>query len=278
MRNKATYNTLNSAAIIIALFTAILTTVFIMAPGSSTAEAVAVSNGSKTPRYWWQAELRITVNGEYSYKSHLKNKNFDGKYAFTAVILGSMEEDKPDFIFLQAYQANQKLRWSEVMQNDKTRKAVNRSKEVKPDPTLNYVFQKDGILSFDFDFRRIPVPGKTSVFPKTVKKLRLPESAGDASVKTKTQYNKGILEGSNHLELPRKEIYAQKETTRTYRWKWQEHRIETEEQPQDDRQSSSIPRKSWLNRHTVEVKLKILRVEKPKQAQTTVVTVRATDN
>jgi hypothetical protein len=278
MRNKATHNILTSTAIIIALISAILSTVSIIAPISTTAATVVASNASETPRYWWQAELRITVDGEYSYKTHMKNKNFDGKYAFTSVILGSMEEDKPDFIFLQAYQANQELRWSENMQNDSTRKAVNRSKEIKPDPTLNYVFQKDGILSFDFDFRRIPVPGKTSVFPKTVKKLRLPESAGDSSVKTKTVYNKGIVDGSNRLELPKKEIYAQKEITRTYRWKWQEQRIETEVQPRGDTRAPSIPRKSWLNRHTVEVNLKIFRVTKPKQVKTEEVSAGITRN
>jgi hypothetical protein len=208
-------------------------------------------------QFWWQAEIRIDVSGEYSFQPPSGKKEFSGTYAFTAIILGSMDEDGGDYIFLQAYQYIPSIEWNEIISSGNSRTLLDRTKQsaVKPDPTLNYVFIKNERLSFDFDFKPIPAPGKTTLFPKPVKKLRLPESAGDESVRIKELYNAGIITGSNQVTLPKPGIYNNREVSQTFRWQWRE---------------KTAPGSSWKNAHQVEVKVKIIRLLKKDAAMPTI--------
>jgi hypothetical protein len=204
----------------------------------------------KVSQFWWQVELRIAVNGEYSYR--IDNKGFNGNYSFTAVVLGSMDEDEDDFIFLQAYQDTRDMKWNETAFNQNGRLESDLSGKIKPDITVNYVFHEKGILSFDFDFKPVPVPSKSTIFSKPVKRLRFPESAGDDSVNAKIIYNQGIINGSHRVTLASKDIYNQKEVNRVFQWKWKE----------ENASNNSNMNNSWKNAHQVEMTLKIIRLKK----------------
>jgi len=194
--------------------------------------------------FWWQVEFKIVVSGQYNYQTN--NIGFDGKYSFTTVLLGTLEEDEGDFIFLQAYQDIRGMKWKEVTHNENGRKEQNLVEKIKPEITLNYVFREKGDLSFDFDFQPVPLPYKSTIFPTPVKQLRLPESAAEESINSRAKYKKGIVNGSNRVVLADTAIYhkEKKEVNRVFKWKWQEKK------------------KSWKSVHEVDVRLKIIRLVK----------------
>lgn len=194
--------------------------------------------------FWWQVEFKISVSGQYRYQ--MDNKGFDGTYSFTTVLLGTLEEDEGDFIFLQAYQDTRGMKWKEVTVNENNRKEQNLSGKIKPEATLNYVFRERGELSFDFDFQPIPLPFKNTIFTAPVQQLRLPESAADESINSRAEYRAGIIKGSNRVVLADTAIYnkEKKEVNRVFKWKWQE----------------KIP--SRESTHEVDVRLKIIRLKK----------------
>jgi hypothetical protein len=213
----------------------------------------------KVSQFWWQVELRIAVNGEYSYC--IDNKGFNGSYSFTALVLGSMDEDEDDFIFLQAYQDIRDMKWKETAFDQSGRLESNLSEKIKPDVTVNYVFHEKGILSFDFDFKRVPLPSKSTIFSKPVKCLRFPESTGDDSVNAKVIYNQGIINGSDRVTLASKDIYNQKEVNRVFQWKWKDVNAS----------NNTNMNNSWKNYHQVEIKLKIIRLKKKKGTKPTII-------
>lgn len=213
----------------------------------------------KESQFWWQVELRITVDGEYSYR--IANKGFNGNYSFTAVVLGSMDEDEDDFIFLQAYQDVRDMKWKETAFNQSGHVESDLSEKIKPDITVNYVFHEKGILSFDFDFKPVPVPTKSTMFLIPVKHLRFPESAGDDSVNTKIIYNHGIINGSHLVALTSKDIYIQKEVNRVFQWKWED----------ENTSNNTNMNNSWKNSHQVETTLKIIRLVKKKSTKPTII-------
>ncbi|NIM16394.1 MAG: hypothetical protein GTO45_30745 [Candidatus Aminicenantes bacterium] len=213
----------------------------------------------KASQFWWQVELCIAVDGEYSYRTD--NKGFNGNYSFTALVLGSMDEDEDDFIFLQAYQDIRNMKWNETAFNQSGRFEFNLSEKIKPDVTVNYVFHEKGNLSFDFDFKPVPVPSKSTIFSKPVKRLRFPESAGEDSVNAKVIYNQGIINGSDRVALASKDIYNQKEVNRVFQWKWKE----------ENASNNTNMNNSWKNSHQVEIKLKIIRLKKKKGTKPTII-------
>ena len=202
----------------------------------------------KESSFWWQVELRISVNGAYNYR--VDNKGFAGNYSFTSIILGSMEEDEDDYIFLQAYQEIQGNKWKETAFNRTGRSETDLGEKINPEATVNYVSHEKGILSFDFDFKPVRVPTIKAIFPKPFKRLQLPEGAGDDSVHAKIKYNKRMVSGSNRLILSDKDIYDKKEINLVFQWKWKEEN------------SNMNVNKSWKNTHEVETKLKIIRLVK----------------
>jgi hypothetical protein len=196
---------------------------------------------------WWTVELNVSVSGEYSYRSN--NTGFDGKYSFSAVVIGSLDEDEGDYVFAQVYQEIKEITWKETAFSENSRDEFDLSKKIKPDITVNYVFRENGKLSFDFDIRPVKVPHKSPAFPKAVKRLMFPRSAGNDSVKPKKKYNREILNGSNRVETGDKDIYKNKELNPVFQWKWEE------------KGGAS----SWTNRHDVNVKMKIKRLIEDKE-------------
>ncbi len=181
--------------------------------------------------YWWQVQLTIHSRGQYSH--HSGNNSLNGKYSFSTIILGSLEEDDEDFIFVQLTQDINDPQWVETVSNANVQETFDLKNKLRPDATVNYVFRNKGILCFDFDFQPLNVPFH--------KKLRLPESAGDATVDIKEDYNKGILTGSNQVELEDKDIYNNPINNPTFSWSWQEKK------------------ETWSNHHHATVTLKIHR-------------------
>lgn len=168
--------------------------------------------------YWWHVVITVKIDGKYFYES--QGQGFDGEYAFTSVILGSLQEDDGDFIFVQAHQENDNLKWKETVHKDASHQTVDRSKTVQPDATLNYVFKKEDDLFFDFDFRPVYAPVKSELYPKPVMRVRLPSSAGDASISTKGGYNKRVVTGSNNMVIKYKTFYTRQFNEYTFKWSW----------------------------------------------------------
>jgi hypothetical protein len=197
------------------------------------------------PQLWWQVELRIAATGEYAYQTN--GNGFAGNYSFVAIVLGTMEDDDADdFIFAQALQKISGMKWQETIYKQKEKKQYDLLGKINPGTSLNYVFARDGQLSFDIEIMPVSVPYENPLLRRPVKKLHLPESAGDETIADKTHYNKKITAGSNRVVLPVKDMYSQKEIQRVFKWQWLEK----------DRGSS------WSHRHEVEVILTIIPLKK----------------
>ncbi len=224
--------------------------VVLISGGSLLTAAKQKQPGKKASQFWWQVELHIAADGEYAFR--IDDKGFDGIYSFTAVVLGSLDEDEDDFIFLQVFQDIRDMKWREAAFNRSGRLESDLSGKIKPDVTVNYVFHEKGIISFGFDFKPVPVPSESTVFSKPVKHLRFPESAGDDSVKDSAVYNQGIIDGSHRVALAGKDIYDQKEINRVFQWKWKEANAS----------KNTGMKHSWENSHQVEIKLKMIRLVK----------------
>jgi hypothetical protein len=197
------------------------------------------------PLLWWQVELRIAVTGEYALQTN--NNGFKGNYSFTAIILGTMEDDDDDdFIFVQAHREIPVLKWEETIFKQKEKKRLDLHGKINPEINLNYVFARDKELSFDIEIKPVLVPLKNSLLIFPLKSLHLPESAGDETIADKTHYNNGITTGSNRIEVAVKDMYSQKEIHRVFRWQWQE----------------KDPVTSWSHSHEVAATLTIIPLKK----------------
>jgi hypothetical protein len=202
---------------------------------------------SKTydPQLWWQVELRITVTGEYAYQTN--DNGFEGNYSFTAVVLGTMEDDDDDdFIFVQAHREIPGMKWEETIYKQKEKKQFNLQGKINPETNLNYVFARDGELSFDIEIMPVLVPYENSLLTCPIKSVHLPESAGDETIADKAHYNNGITDGSSRIVVAVKDMYGEKEIHRVFKWKWQE----------------KDPVSSWNHSHEVEATLKIIPLKK----------------
>jgi hypothetical protein len=179
--------------------------------------------------FWWQVELRISVSGEYSYRED--DKGFDGNYAFTNIILGSMHEDDDDYIFLQVHQETQDLKWKETVFENDLHREFNLSEKINPGVEFNYVFHDKGVLMFDFNIKPIAVPNKCSIFTSAVKRL---------------QFHGSSVDKANHVEIADNDIYNNKENNRVFEWKREKESADSD----------------WKNSHHVKAALKIIRLLK----------------
>lgn len=217
--------------------------------------ALAIETGKSDPPFWWRVEMRVTVTGDYRFLDETDDEanngfsgfnGFSGRYAFTMVLLGSLQPDEGDYIFFQAFSDAARVSWLETSGEGENRKRKNYSLAIKPDMTLNYVFKEKGKLLFDFDIQSVEVPLGETITPFPAMTLLLPCSAGDETVQSKTSYDKGIINGSNAVVLGDRDLYEQPEIQRNYHWAWKKTKA------------------GWLNRHKVNVQLKIIRLKKDK--------------
>ena len=193
------------------------------------------------PGLWWQVELRTTVSGEYAFQTN--NNGFEGNYSFTAIILGTMEDDDDDdFIFVQAHREISGLKWQETIYKQKEKILCDLHGKINPEIILNYVFARDGQLTFDIEILPVSVPHENPLLVCPVRHLHLPESAGDKFIADKPHYNNAITSGSNRIVVPVKDMYSQKEIHRVFTWQWQE----------------KDPVSSWSHSHQVQATLTII--------------------
>jgi hypothetical protein len=195
-------------------------------------------------QFWWQVKIFVTVKGEYV--SYVKDKGFDGRYSFTSQILGAMQEDERDFIFVQALENATGLKWVENLHRGDTDKQLDLSGKIKPAAKLNYVFRTGEELFFDIDIEPVTVPYENSFLASPQQSLLLPKSAGDETVQVKSRYNKGIESGSNHVVIAVQDFYDNEEIERRFQWLWMEKNASSH----------------WRNNHEVELTLQILRLKK----------------
>ncbi len=202
-------------------------------------------NNNKKP-FWWKVELQIKVTGQYSYQT--RDNGFDGRFSFDAHILGSMQTDEDDYIFMQAFQQIKNKKWQETVFSKNNRQTFTLNDKIKPDITLNYVFKKKGTLSFDHDFRPVSIPSPNPVLKLyTPLQLLLPQSAGDNSISEKSNYNNGILSGSNRVILKDRDIHTKELNIHSFNWTWQEKS------------------NNWSTKHSAEVTLRVIRLPMEEQ-------------
>jgi hypothetical protein len=176
---------------------------------------------SQSP-YWWYVEITIEVKGNYTYRQ--APAGIDGEYAFTATILGTMQEDEDDYIFVQAFQQIKNLKWNERVFKGNVKHNFDLKEKIKPEVTLNYVFKNKKVLAFDFTFLPIGIPNNNQVLAGPLYEILLPESSGDTSINIGDVYNPGVLSGSNMVIVNEKDIYNNTFFNRTFEWSWSEQK------------------------------------------------------
>lgn len=191
--------------------------------------------------YWWRVSIKITVTGDYSYKNN--GIGFQGDYDFSISIVGTIHQDEGDYIFVEVWQETDIDKWDETLTNDGNNSVTDLKKFYKPEAMVNYIFTQRGKLFFDLDVKEIRVPHKSSLYPESIKKLQIPLSSGESFTSYKTRYAKGIVSGSNKLELTQAEIFSNREIKHTYSWKWEQREINS----------------LWQNQHQVTVEVKVNR-------------------
>ncbi|MCI0470773.1 MAG: hypothetical protein L0Y73_03850, partial [Candidatus Aminicenantes bacterium] len=136
--------------------------------------------------------------------------------------------------------------WKETVynKNNVLLQEYDLANRVSPEIKMHYVMRRGKKIDFDLAISplSLPVGGV-----KPVIKLILPASAENEYINPTAKYNRGIVKGSNRISTIEKGIYQKKEVIETFKWDWQ--RV----------------KKSWpaiSTSHSVEVKLKITRVDK----------------
>lgn len=194
-------------------------------------------------KYWWQIEIAISVSGEYEYRNNINTSK--GEYSFDVVLFASMERDNGDYLLYKGEKKIESISWKEVLyQKNESNKKVDLSKSISPVIELYYVMRREGKIHFDCAISSIPLPFASK---KPAKKLILPRSAENEYINPKTQYNSGIVKGSNRVDVTETRIYQEKEISEVFNWSWQGART------------------AWplgSSSHSVELKLIIRRLEK----------------
>ena len=194
--------------------------------------------------YWWSVEAHITVSGEYRYTA--KKKGFSGTYSFKASVYGSLSDDTEDYAFVQVLQELNSIDWKEIVTSKSGQEEYSLSNKIKPEITINYVFQDGRNLSFDFEITRVPAPYPCTVFKSPVKHITMPVCSGEKQTRIRYDYNKGIASGSNEVRVNEEDICSSAETSRDYEWSWKE----------------VLPDPKWGSHHTVHLTLKLTRMIK----------------
>ena len=198
---------------------------------------------SESP-YWWHLVVNVDVSGSYHYRFPGEEKGFDGQYHFTTTVLGNLQEDEGDYIFMKAHQEIEPLNWQETVYIPGVKRTFDLKDKIKPNGTLNYVFREKKLIYFDLDFQSLRTPYNNQVIPGPVKQLTLPASAGVPTVNIREKYNRGVMFGTNLITVNDKSIYQDKFVNRNFNWKWETTDNE------------------WTNTHEVKVEIKIVRMEK----------------
>ncbi len=195
-------------------------------------------------KYWWQIAIDISAVGQYEYRSD--TDTIKGNYSIEIIQAAAVERDNGDYLFYQGDYKPVRLSWKETVynKNNVLLQEYDLANRVSPEIKMHYVMRRGKKIDFDLAISplSLPVGGV-----KPVIKLILPASAENEYINPTAKYNRGIVKGSNRISTIEKGIYQKKEVIETFKWDWQ--RV----------------KKSWpaiSTSHSVEVKLKITRVDK----------------
>lgn len=160
---------------------------------------------------WWTIDISVSVTG--TYKAFEGKEALYGHYSFRGVWLGAMERDNGDYILYQGSDRILFMKWIEEM----NQKKHDQSDDIHPKLKLNYVLRRDGKIHFDFEIFSFQV-----TLEKSQKKynLILPRSAENDSINQGIHYNKGVVSGSNRIELLENRIYKESSIQEKFEWNW----------------------------------------------------------
>lgn len=180
-----------------------------------TADPPRRGHSSQHPPKKWEVRVDLKTVGDYRLDEG--GPNFSGHYSFAILWTGWLEKDDHDYLL---YRLDSRLcDWNaQETTSLTTGEAALSTKDFQERPAfaLKYILRNGEDLTLDFivDPISVPVAGPEDAFP-----LLLPSSAQNVQHEAQVDYNSGVFEGSNRVELPESMIYAGP-VVRTYAWSW----------------------------------------------------------
>ena len=198
----------------IVIFLWLLVTAYLPGLDFAVAFDQEVESGSK---YWWQIDIRLSVNGEYEYRD--AGSTAKGTYSFAIRSTASIERDNGDYLLYKGGVETEHIAWKETTYRKKQPgKEFDLSRKISPVFELYYVMRREGKIYFDCAVASIPLPCGSEK-PKV--ELFLPGSAENETINPRKKYNNGISRGTNVVEVTEARIYREKEIIKTFSWTWQ---------------------------------------------------------
>jgi hypothetical protein len=173
------------------------------------------ARGSGASPLKWEVSLRLKADGDY--KLEEGGPSATGHFSFSVLWAGWLERDDHDYLLyrldcrLDDWEAREILSGPDV-----TKILTTNDFGVKPAFNLKYFIRVGNRLRLDFlvDGLTVPLGREGDAFP-----LLLPASEQNGRRISLIDYNDGVFEGSNSVEIPEAEIYSGP-VTRSYSWSW----------------------------------------------------------
>jgi hypothetical protein len=170
------------------------------------------------PPRWWDVELGLTVNGQYSVRE--ADAAYAGEFLFKAAWSGSMEKDDSDYLLYHS--GLETLRWEareKVSSKGGQKVLTEKDFDDRPVFRMNYVLNENGVLRFNFIVEGFPVPrsGAGEKFD-----LILPASKSEEGGHSPPEYDVSIAEGSNEIAFEEKTIRTGP-AERAFSWEWKRY-------------------------------------------------------
>jgi len=164
---------------------------------------------------WW--ELALTLKTEGSYRVEEPGASFSGTFRLAAAWRGRLEQDEQDYLLIRFQ--NDLTGWEILETPDDPEAYQTLTQEdtgAEPVLSVKYLLKKGDFLYLDFIAEGVFIPlnpfGET--FP-----LPLPASEEDAQGQQGNEYNAHLVEGSNCVAIPEKEIFLGP-VEKTFSWSW----------------------------------------------------------
>ncbi len=164
---------------------------------------------------WW--ELAITLKTEGSYRVEEPGTSFSGTFRLAASWQGRMEQDENDYMLIRF--RNDLTKWEilESPADSETYQTLTQEDTgAEPVFSVKYLLKKGDSLYLDLIAEGVFVPLNPfgEAFP-----LALPASEENAQGPQASEYNDHLVEGSNCVAIPEKEIYLGP-VEKDFSWSW----------------------------------------------------------
>lgn len=196
--------------------------------------------GEEAP--WWRLDVVLSVQGEY--RLNARAARWTATYECELNGCAVLEGDNDDFLLYQVeteYSQAKVPRWVEIMDAGMNHRVVHYENQALPELDLSYALRQAGQVRVGLMTRTKLVP-----FHSSGRKLSLifPQTFTGINDARENAYSRGIISGSNILEIDPQWLEAKGKNTGSLQWEW---RDETG---------------SWSHRHSVRVTFELIRGER----------------